>query len=651
MPGKHERELMEEIRSLKSELARLQRSQDSTSRNQQPVKQILNDGGERIEEALRESEHRLILAQRIAKVGDFTWDVETGEVTWSDGLYDLLRYDKSELVDYSKVNAEIHHPADLERVTEWLNDCIESGSGELRPNDYRLIRKDGETIFVHTVGIIERDMGRVKIFATLQDITKRRQAEEALRKTNEEMRAILDVSPDIIHVLDIDGIILSANKSYAARIGLEMDDVVGQNIFDYCPAEAVHLRKAAMDEVFRTGQSLHIGEDRGLTGVFESYLRPVFDSAGEVTAIVVYARDITKRKKTEDVLRESERNLEKAQEIAHLGHWKLDPRSGKIDGSDELFRLFDLTPEEATLDAFAERVHPDDREFDLGMIKRGIDHGEPWDIEHRLLLTDGTEKIVHAKGEAVADENGETLYLVGTVQDITERKEAEQQIHENQSQLKSLASELVLAEERERSRIAVHLHDDICQNLAYSKMKLQMVNAALDDQSQLTEVTDVTNSLTQIMQDVRTLTFELSSPILTEFGLKAALSQWLEEQIEQKHDIATDFTDDGQLKPLKEDVKALLFRSVRELLTNVVKHSQAKRVEVSMSRVDDQILIGLEDNGIGFSPDKVVVGTATGGFGLFSIRERLSQLGGSLEIDSSPGQGCRSVLRAPLEQP
>ena len=193
-----------------------------------------------------------------------------------------------------------------------------------------------------------------------------------------------------------------------------------------------------------------------------------------------------------------------------------------------------------------------------------------------------------------------------------------------------------------------HLHDDVCQNLAYSKMKLQMVHAALGDQTQLDDMAEVSDALTKMMQDVRTLTFELSSPVLTEFGLEAATSHWLQEQIEEKHDLSTEFTDDGQAKPLEDDIRALLFRSVRELLTNVVKHSQAKCVQVSISREDEQIVICLEDNGIGFAPDKVVIGHEAGGFGLFSIRERLSQLGGALEIDSSPGQGCRSLLRAPL---
>jgi PAS domain S-box-containing protein len=143
-----------------------------------------------VEEALRESEARLIAAQHIAKTGDFTWDVETGEVTWSDALFDLLRYDKPDKIDYARVNAEIHHPDDLERVTQWLNDGIASGETELTPNEYRIIRKDGEIIYVRTVGVIEREEGKpTRVFATVQDITGRKQAEEALRESERMLNA------------------------------------------------------------------------------------------------------------------------------------------------------------------------------------------------------------------------------------------------------------------------------------------------------------------------------------------------------------------------------------------------------------------------------------------------------------------------------
>jgi PAS domain S-box-containing protein len=141
----------------------------------------------RAEAALRDREQRLRLAQQIAKIGDFTWNVQTGEATWSDSLYDLLGYNKTEIIDYARVNSEIHHPDDLERVTKWLNDCIESGSDVLTSNEYRLIRKDKKVIHVHATGIIERDNDQVTVFATLQDITERKRAEEKVLTFNQQL--------------------------------------------------------------------------------------------------------------------------------------------------------------------------------------------------------------------------------------------------------------------------------------------------------------------------------------------------------------------------------------------------------------------------------------------------------------------------------
>ncbi|MCP4455051.1 MAG: PAS domain-containing protein, partial [Planctomycetes bacterium] len=234
-------------------------------------------------------------------------------------------------------------------------------------------------------------------------------------------------------------------------------------------------------------------------------------------------------------------------------------------------------------------------------MERVKETGEVITQEAAVVDMEGNELWFHSTLVPVNDNQGHIEYIIVVSMDTTERRRAEQKIHETQAQLKSLASELVLAEEQERNRIAIHMHDDVCQNLAYSKMKLQMVQTSLDNPVQLDDVTEVTDTLTRMMQDVHSLTFELSTPVLTELGLEAAVSNWLEKQIEEKHGIATEFIDDGQVKPLEEDIQALLFRSIRELLANVVKHSQAKHVEVVMSRAKGQILVHLEDDGIGFA--------------------------------------------------
>ncbi len=133
-------------------------------------------------------------------------------------------------------------------------------------------------------------------------------------------------------------------------------------------------------------------------------------------------QDVTEQKQIQMELHESESLLKNAQELAHISHWKLDPSTMEVSGSDELFKIFGLTHDEATLEQFAEVVHPDDREMDLYHIRRGMEKGESWDIEHRVISKDGTEKWVHALGEAIKDDDGKIIMLMGTVQDITERR-------------------------------------------------------------------------------------------------------------------------------------------------------------------------------------------------------------------------------------
>ena len=138
-------------------------------------------------------------------------------------------------------------------------------------------------------------------------------------------------------------------------------------------------------------------------------------------------------------LRESEHYLKGAQSIANIGNWKLNPITMEVSGSDELFNIFGLTQDEANLETFVEVVHPDDREYDVYHIKRGMEFGESWDIEHRLKTKDGSEKWVHAIGEAVIDETGQISLLVGTVQDITERKKAEQELKESEKKYRMIS--------------------------------------------------------------------------------------------------------------------------------------------------------------------------------------------------------------------
>jgi len=232
--------------------------------------------------------------------------------------------------------------------------------------------------------------------------------------------------------------------------------------------------------------------------------------------------------------------------------------------------------------------------------------------------------------------------------DITERKNAEKRLIEYQTKLKALTTEMTSNEERLKRHIAEQLHDQVGQSLAFSKMKLQVLSQQAADPATTRELEQVCDTLTQIINHLRSLTFELSSPILSVLGLEKAISAWLRDEIEQEHGIKTEFYDDGQPKPLSDDIKNSLFRMVRELLVNAVKHADPELIRVTVGGRDGMIHIEVEDDGQGFCPEILESNTEDMGFGLFSIRERIEQLGGSMTLVSAPGDGCRVILKAPL---
>jgi signal transduction histidine kinase len=281
-----------------------------------------------------------------------------------------------------------------------------------------------------------------------------------------------------------------------------------------------------------------------------------------------------------------------------------------------------------------------------------LGQGQTFDREYKITrVSDQQVRWVHGLGRLEFDKEGKPIRMLGTIQDITERKKAEEQLLDYQTKLKSLASQLSVTEERERRRIATELHDQIGQSLVFSKIKLDELHQSATS-SELTKALDqIRNNIGQIIQDTRSLTFELSSPILNELGLEAAVAEWLDVQIREKYSIETEFEDDGQQKPLDEDIQALMFRNVRELLVNVIKHANANKVKVSIGRVNEQIHIDVEDDGKGFDAVKVTSSAAKDTkFGLFSIRQRLEQLGGDFEIDSEPGRGSKFSMTVPLKR-
>lgn len=228
-----------------------------------------------------------------------------------------------------------------------------------------------------------------------------------------------------------------------------------------------------------------------------------------------------------------------------------------------------------------------------------------------------------------------------------ERDHARQVAEQRAVQLRALAAELVQAEQAERRRLAQVLHDHLQQLLVGAKLSLATLRAKVKTKAHQQTVQQLADTLDEAIKASRSLTAELSPPILHEQGLAAGL-EWLGRHAHDKYGLNVSVAADAYAEPAAEQVRIFLFEAVRELLFNVVKHAGTDRAEVRMCRIEgDQVMITVADEGAGFDP-KQLEARPGGGFGLFSIRERLGYLGGRMEADSTPGDGSRFTLLAPL---
>ena len=261
------------------------------------------------------------------------------------------------------------------------------------------------------------------------------------------------------------------------------------------------------------------------------------------------------------------------------------------------------------------------------------------------------KKLQEINSELEARVGRRTKQLQDTVvvlqNEVLDRIKAEKSLLENQDKLGLLSLELVLAEERERRELATELHDSIGQLLSFSKKELGALlqNAPADLRPSLEKVW---GHIKQAVEQTRTLTFDLSSATLYTIGLEAAIEELAEDFAKDKG-FKWHFSNDENLKPLTEQFKVLLYRAARELLVNVSKHGKAHNVYIDIQRIKNSINITVKDDGKGFDLDVITAKKGKlKGFGLFSIQERLANIGGSIDIKSQPGHGTTVKLTAPL---
>ncbi len=480
---------------------------------------------------------------------------------------------------------------------------------------------------------------------------ERRRMEGALRESEARYRALFEQKLDGVVVFGENMKMLLANRASAEMLGFDsVEELLEVNLFDYVmPEEKERVFRIIAEDMF--GSDLRqVNEFRCVKKsgeeIWISAIGSLIEYQGKPAGLGSF-RDVTERRRAEEALRESEKKYRTLFEKANDAIFLVDAETGYVaDANREAEQLLGRPREEILELHQSELHHPEQAEYHKEKFREHAAAGHASDFEAEVMRKDGTLVPVSIS-VSVVPLQGRSL-MQGIFRDVTERKQAEAQLIAYQMELRSLASQLSLAEERERRRLAMELHDQLSQDLAVCNMKLGVLEQSAPAFTE--PLGEIRTIIKHLIEKTRSLSFELSSPLLYELGLEAALQQ-LAEQITGRGNIRCQFVSDGHPKPLDGDIRILLFQTVRELLVNVTKHARARQASVSIRQYDDSIRITVEDDGVGFDTSKIGTDMKQAkGFGLFGIRERLRYIGGQIEVESERGHGTRVALDVPLRQ-
>jgi PAS domain S-box-containing protein len=378
-------------------------------------------------------------------------------------------------------------------------------------------------------------------------------------------------------------------------------------------------------------------------------------------------------------LRQAQESLDAARtryfqlyELAPVGYLTLNAAGLILEANLKAASLLGVARNELIQAHLFRFVLKDDRNTYHLLNQRLREAGEPQSCEVRLNRKDSDPFWVRLETNLASSESGAVVSRV-TLSDITERKQSEEALRKGEEQLRAaneqleqkvqertselniqarqlraLAGRLTMTEQRERRRFAQILHDHLQQILASVKMQAGgLEEMTYEDVKKTSE--QIGALLNEALRVSRSLTADLSPPILHEAGLKAGL-QWLSRSMFDKHGLKVEMITEADPKGLADDVRVFLFEAVRELLFNAVKHSESASAKVGLRVSGKELHVTVRDYGVGFEP-AIPSGqkTSTAGFGLFSIRERIGLFGGRFEIESHSGGGTQVVMTVPLD--
>jgi PAS domain S-box-containing protein len=604
---------------------------------------------------LSQSEGHMAEAQRLANLGSWSWDLQTGLVTWSDQQYRIMGFEPDDVAASYDLYLAALHPEDRETVQAVVDEALKTGKPFVVRQ--RLVAHDGRIRHVETHGqVSHRADGKVAgLTGTSQDITVAHNAERARRAAEEQFRAYVENTAEWVWALDPRGHLTYSNRAVLDILGYEPEELIGKDVRPLVEPGARAATERLLPEVIAGRQRwngivrrfLHkSGEWRYL----ESSGMPVFAESGRFLGFRGAERDITRRKLAEDALRRSEERFQLAARATNDVLWDLDLATGAIWRNDGMRRLFGHPDGVQQLEAWEGLLHPDERDAVRARLQTFLgSERETWTDEYRFRRGDGTYAWVLDRG-IVVRAGGKAVRMIGSMIDITERKEAERMksdfvsfvSHQLRTPLAGMNWMLELAAEAEN--LPPQARDYIGEARESATRLSTLVNDLLD-------IARLESGRTLMAREAVRLD-EVTRSVLREMQTVIA---------EKRHTVR--FETSGAAPALGD--AQMLRQVVANLLSNAVKYTpDGGQIEVGLTERQELVEWSVSDNGMGipraaqprlfekfYRADNAVSKESEGtGLGLHLVRLVVEHAGGQIWCESEEGEGSRFTFTLPVAQ-
>ena len=606
------------------------------------------------EQDQRESEARFRAIFDQAAVGVAQIESDTGRFIQANKKYcDIVGLTPEAMMATNFM--AITHPDDLQAD---LSNMQKLKSGLVRDfsMEKRYFRPDGSMVWVNLTVSPMWKIGEQPNYhiAVVEDITKRKRAEKALQRQQEEQQVILDSVPAMIFYKDTDNRFVRVNKAVTEATGFSAAEIEGKTAFEIYPDQAEEYWKDDLEVMTAGNPKTNILESmetaKGMQWLQTDKI-PYRDEKGHIIGIIGFSVDITERKAAEKALQEHLKFLQTLIDAIPNPIFYKDVKGVYLGCNKALCDFLGL-PKEEIIGKSVFEIYPKDQadkyhEMDADLFRQQRVQRYDFSMGH----ADGTRHIVNINKATYSTIDGTLAGIVGVMVDITDREQAEEKLRESEQNLRYLASQLLTAQEQEKQKISLELHDTVAQELATLKIDLENLQPYLPEkpvEEFSSRISQLLQKLQRTLSSIRTLAYDLRPPDLKHFGLVQAIKTHCEE-FTARTGIKVDLMAAGiEASHLDQDAAINLYRIIQEGLTNVWRHTQAMNVNIRLVASFPKIILRLEDDGQGFDVMKQEASRhGDKHLGLLGMRERVTLLGGEMKIESQLKKGTKISIEIP----